>query len=180
MIVYAGQLDCYEGGEKVLKKLADVEIGSTQMFRITNTYGAQLLKEQEPERTLPPVKKEDVVYVQTDGSMILTRDKASKSKDENDKLSENQWREVKLCRIFKSSDCLHPEGKPGMIRQSQYFASLGTLRAFIEPLTEIIDSYGFYKRRRYMDTQLEQRCLPQCDMYFGLLPRKRAFRRLCG
>jgi len=42
-----------------------------------------------------------VTYVEADVSMILTRAEG--------------WSEVKVGRIFKSSDCLHAEGKPGSI-----------------------------------------------------------------
>lgn len=132
-IVYAGQLDCYQGSHEVLKKLTDIEIGAAQIFRITNTYGKQIAKETTAGRTLPPLKKEEVLYAEADGSMVLMR--------------EEGWKEIKLCRLFKSGDCLHPEGKKGMIKQSQYFGSIGSLQDFTEPVTRLIEDYGTLKDR---------------------------------
>jgi len=143
LIVYAGQLDCYAGGSKVLRKFTDIQVSDAQIFRVTNTYGDRLLQETEPQRTLPPPTQNDIVYIGVDGSMILTREK---EKQENNKVDKG-WKEVKLCRIFKSSDCLHPKGKQGIIKQSQYFASLGTLKEFTDPASDIIDSYGMLKNR---------------------------------
>ena len=68
------------------------------------------------------------MYVEADGSMILTR--------------EEGWSEVKVGRIFKSSDCLHADGKPGWISHSQYTAHLGSHKEFTKTLDNLIDKYG--------------------------------------
>ena len=68
------------------------------------------------------------MYVAADGSMILT--------------IEEGWSEVKVGRIFKSSDCLHAEGKQGWISHSQYTAHLGSHKEFTKTLDMLIDKYG--------------------------------------
>ena len=88
---------------------------------------------QAPTRIQEPVKQEEVLYVQADGSMILTR--------------ENGWSEVKSGRIFKSSDCLHRSGKPGWISNSQYVAHLGSHKNFCKQMDDILDHFGPLKQR---------------------------------
>jgi hypothetical protein len=55
---------------------------------------------------------------------------------------EEGWSEVKAGRIFKSSDCLHAEGKPGWISHSQYTAHLGNHKEFTTTMDTLIDKYG--------------------------------------
>ena len=128
LIIYAGQLDCYERSNEVIKQFLNVEIGHTQAHRVTDTYGEELGKTPMTERTMPPVKNQELLYVETDGSMLLTR--------------EEGWREVKLGRIFKSGDCIRTDGKADSIRHSQYLAHLGGAREFNNQMDELIESYG--------------------------------------
>jgi hypothetical protein len=51
------------------------------------------------------------------------------------------WKEVKVGRLFKSSDCLHAEGKPGLITHSQYVAHLGGHKAFAQQMEGLTASY---------------------------------------
>ena len=104
------------------------EISSTQVFRVTNAYGAELGIEEQAERSLPPPQQEEVVYAEMDGSMILSRE---------------GWKEVKLGRVFKSSDCATTgEETRGMIAESQYMAYLGDKNPFCRGMDELLDSYG--------------------------------------
>lgn len=132
-ITYAGQLDCYERTNEVIKHFLNVEIGHTQAHRVTDTYGKELGKNPVPERTMPPVKEEEILYVEADGSMLLTR--------------EESWKEVKLGRVFKSGDCIKADGKVGFIHNSQYLAHLGSARAFTAQMDELIESYGRLGKR---------------------------------
>lgn len=77
---------------------------------------------------LTPVRQDEKVYVEADGSMLFTRDE--------------KWKEVKVGRIFKSSDCISPQGKPGYIRHSQYLAHLGDSKAFTSKMDTLIDNYN--------------------------------------
>jgi hypothetical protein len=126
-MTYAGQMDCYEHCNDILKKFLDIEVSAAQVFRVTNTYGEQIGKQAVVERSLP-LLKDEVFYAEADGSMILTR--------------EEGWKEVKAGRCFKSSDCLQVNGETGWIKQSQYVAHLGNSEAFIEKMEAQIDAYG--------------------------------------
>ena len=110
-MVYAGQMDCYENCSEVLEKLAGVQVGATQIYRLTDLYGKGAEEQVNAERTLTPLKQDEVLYVEADGSMLLTR--------------EEGWKEVKVGRFFKSSDCIHADEKPGWISNSQYCCAFG-------------------------------------------------------
>ncbi len=128
LITYCGQLDSYEKSNEVLKEMLQIEVSETQIYRVTDFYGKAVSATVNEEPVLSPVKADEVLYVQADGSMILTR--------------EESWSEVKVGRIFKSSDCLHAEGKPGWISHSQYTAYLGSHKEFTKTLDALIDKYG--------------------------------------
>jgi len=133
LIVYAGQLECYERSNEVIKQFLNVEIGHTQAHRVTDTYGEELGKVPMTERSMPPVKNQETLYVEADGSMLLTR--------------EEGWKEVKLGRVFKSGDCIKTDGKVDFIRYSQYLAHLGSAREFTDQMDELIESYGYQGKR---------------------------------
>lgn len=128
LIVYAGQLDSYEKSNEIIKEFTNIEVSTTQSYRVTDFYGQQMADVVNKECTLTPVKKEEVLYVEADGAMLLTR--------------EQSWSEVKLGRFFKSGDCLHAGSKQGWIRYSQYVAHLGNSKDFTQSMDELIASYG--------------------------------------
>jgi hypothetical protein len=106
-----------------------VDITEMQLFRISDYYGERLAETLASNECLAPLSnKEDVVYAMGDGSMILTR--------------EEQWKEVKLGRIFRGKDCMQPKGKVGKIVQSQYVSHLGSCTDFTEKMERVLDSYG--------------------------------------
>lgn len=127
LMVFAGQMDCYESCGEIIGEFLDVKVSSSQVHRVTDTYGKEIGKTINEHTTLTPIKKQEVLYVEADGSMVLTR--------------EEGWKEVKLGRIFKSSDCIHAAEKPGWISNSQYVAHLGGHKKFIEQMEYLIDSY---------------------------------------
>ena len=132
-MVYAGQLDCYEICSEVLEKLASVKVGSTQIYRLTDLYGKGVEDIVNAERTLTPLKPDEVLYSQADGSMVLTR--------------EEGWKEVKVGRIFKSSDCIHAASKQGWISNSQYVAHLGSSKDFTRTMDDLLESFGKLDKR---------------------------------
>lgn len=133
LMVYSGQMDCYKNCNEVIGKFLNVEVSSSQVHRLTDTYGKEIGKTINKDTTLTPLKKEEVLYIEADGSMLLTRKQG--------------WKEVKLGRIFKSSDCLHAEGKPGWISNSQYVAHLGGHKKFTAQMEHLIDSYALQKSK---------------------------------
>ena len=92
-------MECYDNATDVLKKLSGVEVGATQIYRLTDFYGKGIEPQVNAARTLTPLKEDEILYAQADGSMLLTRQQG--------------WKEVKVGRIFKSSDCIHAGSKPG-------------------------------------------------------------------
>jgi hypothetical protein len=132
-MVYFGQSECYEKGVEALHKSNGIKLNSSQLQRVTDTYGKALEKSISEERTLPPLTAKDVLYAEVDGSMIFTRDE--------------DWKEVKVGRVFKSSDCIDPNGNSSWIRHSQYLACLGNSQEFTTKMEELVDSYGQLKAR---------------------------------
>jgi hypothetical protein len=132
-MVYAGQMDCYENCSEVLEKLSGVQVGATQIYRLTDLYGKGIEDSVDAERTLPPLKPEEVLYTQVDGSMVLTR--------------EEGWKEVKVGRLFKSSDCIHATPKQGWISNSQYVAQLNNSKNFTKTMDGLIESFGKLENR---------------------------------
>lgn len=128
LMAYSGQLDSYHKANEIVREFTAVEVSTTQLYRITDHYGEQVSEKVNEERTLTPLRKEEVLYVEVDGSMLLTR--------------EQGWSEVKVGRMFKSSDCLHAGSKQGWIRDSQYVAQLGNYKDFTAVMDELIESYG--------------------------------------
>jgi hypothetical protein len=128
LMTYCGQLDSYEKSNEVLKEMLQIEVSETQIYRVTDFYGKAVESSVNGEAVLAPVKKEEILYTEVDGSLILTR--------------EEGWSEVKVGRIFKSSDCIHAQGKPGWISNSQYIAHLGSHKPFTETMEDILDKYG--------------------------------------
>ncbi len=133
LMVYAGQMDSYDNSHEVIRKFVDVEVSSAQVYRVADLYGSKVGESLNGGRLLEPVKREEVLYAQADGSMILTRDKG--------------WSEVKLGRIFKSSHCLHVEGKQGWISNSQYLAHLGGHKKFCNQMDSLLDDFGPLKEQ---------------------------------
>jgi len=127
-MVYVGHLDCYQKSNEILEKLVSVKVSASQIYRVTDAYGAQIGKTTDPqERTLTPVRQEEVLYAEVDGGMILTR--------------KDDWKEVKVGRLFKSGDCIHADEKPGYISHSQYKAHLGNSKTFCRQMEDLIDAY---------------------------------------
>lgn len=128
LMVYAGQLDCYERCNEVIREFMDVQVSTTQIYRLTDKYGTEVEKDVNKQAILPPLKKQEVLYVQADGSMLQTR--------------EEGYKEVKVGRIFKSSDCMHSKQKAGWIKTSQYVAHLGNSKEFTGQMDHLIECYG--------------------------------------
>jgi len=134
LMVFAGQSSCYEKTHEVLKKYLSVEVSAAQVYRVTDTYGKQIGKEMDnSECVLTPVCKDDTLYVEADGSMVFTR--------------EEGWKEIKAGRIFKASDSIRVDGKPGCISHSQYVAYLGDHKTFTNQLEDLLESYNVKNSR---------------------------------
>lgn len=132
MMVYVGQMESYGKGVEVLEKLANVKVCEAQLYRVTDTYGALLeadICQEEPSSEGAAVDEGEVVYAQMDGSMILT---------------DEDWREVKVGRLFRENDCQisRSEKRNGSIRESLYSAYLGNYQEFMQRFDKTISPYG--------------------------------------
>jgi hypothetical protein len=136
LMVFAGHLDCYVKCNELLEKFISVEVSSSQVYRVTD-YVSESLREEDRkiERTLQPISKTDVLYVEIDGSMISVR------KDDE------PWKEVKLGRIFRGEDCLNPNSEASCLSDSQYVGHFGVSVDFCKILKGVIDSYGDLRNR---------------------------------
>jgi len=56
--------------------------------------------------------------------------------------SDEPWKEVKLGRLFKGTDCLNPNTDNYYLLDSQYVGHFGTSGVFSKKLGDMIDSYG--------------------------------------
>jgi hypothetical protein len=73
-LVYIGQLDTYDQGTDIAFRLLGITTNDTAIYRLTDSFGeisSSWLEEEDLRRKL---EDERVVYVQVDGSMILTRE----------------------------------------------------------------------------------------------------------
>lgn len=128
LVAYAGQLNVYEKSNDILGRFLNIKISTMQVNKVTDYYGLNCAKEEALlQPSLNPLKPKEVLYVEADGSMLFTRD--------------NGWKEVKVGRLFKSGDCIDPNGKQSCIRHSQYFGHLGDSKTFTSKMDTIIDNY---------------------------------------
>jgi hypothetical protein len=136
LMAYAGHLDCYCKSDEILEKFTSVKVNAAQIYRVTEHVSESLKREDHNcERILQPLSKEDCLYIEIDGSMICTRNE------------DNTWKEVKLGRLFRDSDCLNPNSDASYLQASQYVGHFGTSSDFCKKLSGVIDSYGDLKDR---------------------------------
>lgn len=113
----AGVSEVYTESHELLEQMLCIDLSRTQVFRVTHQLGEQLESAQAVPVEQPPLANHEVVYGSMDGSMIQT---------------ELGWKEVKLGRVFRSSDL---EGigtkKRNRITDSIYSACLGNCQEFL-------------------------------------------------
>ena len=115
------------------------------MERVTKYYGAQLTQEEiglssaiaVAEQLKESVSEEGTTYCMIDGSMLPTREG----------VQHNDWKEVKLGRIFTSNDILELDANHNYIRRSVYSAHLGDYHHFLENFTPLTDVFEPLKER---------------------------------
>ena len=127
MVLY-GERDCYAEAPEMLQQTLGIEVSTSQVYRVTDTYGGELRKREEDKRLLPLLMNNETLYMEFDGSFIFSR--------------EEGWKEVKVGRLFKSTDCMRSDEKRSWIRNSQYMAHLGDHQTFIGRADKLIESFG--------------------------------------
>jgi hypothetical protein len=134
-----GQSVVFEEASALINTLTGCEFNAKQVERVCHLYGGFLEKKQEEtiesgvSKEITIQEKEDLHYAMIDGAMYPTKGK------------EEPWKEVKLGRLFKTSDLLPFSESRNYITKSTFVAHLGEAKDFfpkfeyeIEQLKNII------------------------------------------
>jgi hypothetical protein len=124
LTVFVGQQCVFEDGSEQLEKLAGIEVTSKQIERLTHAYG-ELLEVSSTKEPALISKEEELHYCMMDGGMILTR--------------EDDWKELKLARIFPGKAHMEVSEKRNFIKESSYVAHLGGHHPFFTKLERHTD-----------------------------------------
>lgn len=127
-IVFVGANICYGKSNEFMKKLLDIDINSSQTHRITDTYAELLVETAIENSAVEPLQKEEILYAELDGSFVFTRDE--------------KWKEVKVGRTFRSTDCLNPNTKNAYLKRSFFTAHLGRSCDFLPKFEKGINEFG--------------------------------------
>jgi hypothetical protein len=127
-----GQSQVFEDGESLLEQLLGIQISARQIQRVSEHYGKELEEKLEKEiadgtEVECCIKERESVYVMADGSMVFTR--------------EEGWKELKLGRIFASTDHVKIQEQRSAITKSLYVAHLGEHEAFTRKMEAYVDRY---------------------------------------
>lgn len=131
-IVFMGQLETYDEVSCTIEKLLRTKVSTSQVYRMTDSYGSEIEKDVKENFRELELCKEDKIYAQMDGGMILTDD---------------GWQEVKVGRYFRQSDIVKASqnAERQKIKESQYITQLGSHKKFLETFGKAI---SVYKKRR--------------------------------
>lgn len=140
-MVYAGATQIYGDAAELIEKFLEISISRTQVYRLSNEYGNALEAEVYSTAVEVPEGEEEVVYAEIDGSMVSTDD---------------GWKEVKVGRIFRSSDLRAApveaehsgaQQRGGQILSSSYLAHLGTAMEFTTKFAVMLSAASVLKSR---------------------------------
>jgi len=138
IVCFVGQSECYETSSEMLSKTLGLHIDNNKIHRLCNDLGercATWLEDERKDTENKPVLKgdDDVLYAHCDGGFVLTR--------------KEQWKEVKVGRVYPSANLLKINGKRGYIDESWYTFHLGDHKTFEQKMTEYLDDYKNLKER---------------------------------
>ena len=133
LICLVGQSLVYEESSEVFRELMGIDICAPQIQRVCNSYGNAIdsLVKSNCMSVIPRLEgrgNDDPVYVMVDGSMIYTRDE--------------QWRELKLGRMFHSSQVIDIQKDRRKVMDSVYVAHLGGVDDFFPKFERHLTGYG--------------------------------------
>ena len=127
---FMGQLQVFDEASDSFHRMTGVKVSSTQIQRVCHYYGQQL--ENDWQTAISQGGKDKKVvhkqrcYVMLDGGMVLTR--------------EEKWKEMKLARLFDSSQAIDISKDRGYIGSSTYLAHLGNHRDFLKKVEYHVDT----------------------------------------
>lgn len=128
----AGTRLTFEEASEQVTELKGVAVNAKQIERLCHHYGELLGQVDWKQAYSEAIQlrlplKDELTYAMMDGSMILTR-----QKDES-------WKEVKLCRTFRSGDRVEDVSKDrNLIGHSEYVAHLGKHAEFFDKVIEVL------------------------------------------
>jgi len=126
LVVFTGQNCVFEDGSEQLKKLSGIGVTAKQIERLTHAYG-ELLEVRQQESATPIERDGSLHYCMMDGGMILTR--------------EDDWKEMKLARLFPAKAHMGQSEKRNFIKESSYVAHLGGHHPFLRKLEKQTDLF---------------------------------------
>lgn len=126
-LVLLGQLEVYDQAAQLARQLLGLSICASQIYRLTNYYGAAIEADLD-QPIAAPQSPETVVYAQADGAMLLT---------------EEGYKENKLARLFGASSLRESPvlDRGGHIESSLYITHLGTATDFKAKFRAHADGY---------------------------------------
>lgn len=127
-----GQAEVYDQASELLEKVGGVSVSAMQIQRLCCHYGGQLdpLIEADCSAVIPrlePRDAQDPLYVMVDGAMLFTRP--------------DEWREIKLGRLFHGSQTVQLSGKRRQTLRSVYVSHLGSVDKFFPKLERHLTHY---------------------------------------
>jgi hypothetical protein len=127
-----GQSVVYDEASELFTEMMGLEICAPQIQRVCTHYGNAIdpLVKANCNGIIPRLqakKAQDVVYAMVDGSMIYTRD--------------DQWREMKLGRLFSQSQVIDIQEKRREIMESVYVSHLGGVDEFFPKFERHLTGY---------------------------------------
>ena len=132
LLCLIGQSVVYEEGSELIKMMMGLEVCAPQIQRLCLHYGNSIdpLVKANCEAVIPRLKEtteQEKVYVMVDGSMVYTR--------------EEQWRELKLGRIFTQSQVVNIHQNRREIMNSVYVSHLGSVHDFFPKFERYLVGY---------------------------------------
>ena len=123
--VYMGQQQVFEQASEVMERFTGTAVTAKQLERLCHCYGQLAEEHQEQQANELAAMDERQHYAMVDGGMVLTR--------------EDDWREMKLGRIFPTEAHLPEHEKRNFIKESTYVAHLGGHRPFFDKFLPLTD-----------------------------------------
>ena len=122
-----GQQLVFSQSSETLERLTGRPVCAKQIERMCQSYG-ELMEGLSAAHPLATLDKEKPTYGMMDGSMVLTR--------------EDDWKEMKLARVFNEGSLLSENESRNFIRESTYVAHLGGKSPFLDKLEKVIEPLG--------------------------------------
>jgi hypothetical protein len=127
-MTFCGQTLVYTVASEMLLRTLRVAVVPSQIYRVCDSYGFLVEEDLQREEPVSPPAQDDVLYAEADGSMVLTDD---------------GYKEAKVGRTFRASDCREKRGdeERGNISSSDYVAQITDCKDFIKRFELRLEPY---------------------------------------